>query len=496
MLVASVFVVLCLLLIFLFIKNKKRGLPIYFFPLVFSVKVICGFTLTYIYSHHYKDRSTADIFKYYDDAKVMHSALKESPSDYFKIISGIKNNTFHFDTCYYEKMNHWYKRNDFGLYNDNHTIIRFNAILMPFTFNNFHAHTVIMCFVSLIGLYFLFQFFRFFLPDKEMRIALAVFFVPSVLFWGSGLLKEGLLLFSIGALLYGFLLIFFRNQLSVKSILILLSGIVLLLLNKTYWLALLILPLCCLYLTIRFSIKKKFLFYCVFHLIFSAIVFIFFGAIEHKSLLKITSERQQAFINLAKGGIYLLNQENLIRLEPDDEKLLLRTGYDSVLIKEGSNYMKWKLNNFDDTILVNNSAFSDEKYKVIAKNPKAGSLLFAHPISPDFISAILFIPTALKNCMMIPLPWNVHSIMELMASAENTLILFGFMIAFFYIRKKRTELNSFFYFLVFVSILSFLVVGFTTPVAGAIVRYKMPALPFLIMIIVYLLERGQTSKKS
>jgi len=28
----------------------------------------------------------------------------------------------------------------------------------------------------------------------------------------------------------------------------------------------------------------------------------------------------------------------------------------------------------------------------------------------------------------------------------------------------------------------FLIVGYTTPVAGAIVRYKMPSLPFMLMI--------------
>ena len=154
-------------LIFFYFKKKKTHFPIWVFNSVFTIKIIAGFGLTYIYTHQYKDRSTADIFKYYDDAKVMYSSLEKAPKDYFRMITGIGNNTFHFDTCYYEKMNHWYKRNDFGLYNDNHTIIRFNAILMPFTFNSFHAHTVIMCFFSFIGLYFLFSFFNYFLKDKE-----------------------------------------------------------------------------------------------------------------------------------------------------------------------------------------------------------------------------------------------------------------------------------------------------------------------------------------
>ncbi len=485
MLVAVAFILICLLLIFLFFKNKKTGLPNYYFLILFVLKIIFGFSLTYIYSHHYKDRATADIFKYYDDAKVMHSALNDLPLDYFKMISGVGNNTFHFDTSYYEKMNHWYKRNDFGLYNDNHTIIRFNAILMPFTFNSFHAHTVVMCFISLIGLYFLFQFFRHFLPDKEKAIAIVLSFIPSVLFWGSGLLKEGLLLFSIGAFLYGFLLIFIRKNLSILSLLIFLFGISLLLLNKTYWLALLILPLTCLYITLRFGITKIFLFYTIYHLLFFVIGFVFFNAFENKSLLINISERQQAFINLAKGGIYLLNQENLIRLEPYDAKCIVKADEDSVFIKSGSNYLKWKLNNFDDTLIVNNSIFSDIKFKVIAVNPKAGSLLFNQPIGSDFASLILFIPKAIFNCLLMPLPWKVNSITELMASVENILIFIILIGGALFYRKNITQLNSFCYFLIFVSVLSFLVIGFTTPVAGAIVRYKMPALPFLLMLVVY-----------
>lgn len=494
MLVAIAFIIICLSLIFLFLKNKKTGLPTYFFPLLFSIKVICGFTLTYIYSNHYKDRSTADIFKYYDDAKVMYSALKDEPLDYFKMISGVGNNTFHFDTCYYEKMNHWYKRNDFGMYNDNHTIIRFNALLMPFTFNSFHAHTVIMCFISLIGFYFLFQFFLFFLSDKEKWIAIVVFFLPSVLFWGSGLLKEGLLIFSIGSLLYGFLLIFIRKHLSILNLLIFLFGILLLLLNKTYWLVLLILPLSCLYITLRYSIKKTFLFFMVYHLLFFVLGFIFYNAFENKSLLKTISERQQAFINLAKGGIYLLNQENLVRLEPDESKSLIKASSDSVFIKEGSNYLKWKLNNFDDTLFVKNSGFSEIKFKVIAINPKAGSLLFDQAIVSDFGSFMLFIPKAIINCLLMPLPWNVNSVTELMASVENILIFLTLIGGFFFYRKNIPQLNSFCCFLIFVSMLCFLVVGFTTPVAGAIVRYKMPALPFLLMIVVYFSSKKKTTE--
>jgi len=469
------------------------GLPIWIFNALFLIKVLAGFALTYVYTHHYKDRSTADVFKYYDDAKIMHSALEKAPVDYFKMISGIGNNTFHFDTCYYEKMNHWYKRNDFGMYNDNHTIIRFNALLMPFTFNSFHAHTVFMCFISFVGLYLLYSFFLYFQKGKEWLIIVAVFLAPSVLFWGSGVLKEGILLFSIGALLFSFKQLFFRKLFSLKYMMLILVSFLLLLINKVYWLPILILPLICLFGVRILNFKKPLRFFLLSYFFIGVCFYFFTSFLQNKNPFQQIAERQQSFINLAQGGIYLLNQENLVRLNPKDSLVLQKTTTDSVTIKLGTAYLKWKLNNFDDTLFVASSKVDIENYKIISIQQKAGSILFEKSISATWVSFMKFIPVSFINSALMPLPWNSKSITELLASLENIILLVSVLFSFFYFKNKTSLETDFLWFLVFTVLSVFFIVGFTTPVAGAIVRYKMPVIPFLLMIAVCFYA-GKTSK--
>src|ERR1035437_7535639 len=193
---------------------KIKELTIKNIQLIFLLKVVFGFLLYFVYTYYYPDRSTADIFKYFDDSKVMFDAIFTNPSDYFRMLFGIGNNTPHFDQ-YYVKMYHWSREYDGNLYNDSHAIIRFNALMRLFSFGFYPVHSIVMCFLSLTGLVAIFKTFvgsmgsfptksgltmtenegrfDFAQHDKEKSILLtfAVFLVPSVLFWGSGVLKEG-----------------------------------------------------------------------------------------------------------------------------------------------------------------------------------------------------------------------------------------------------------------------------------------------------------------
>ena len=65
-----------------------------------------GVVLWAIYSFYYTDRVTADIFKYFDDSKIMFDALTEKPAHFFKMLSGINDNTPEI-AVYYDEMNFW-----------------------------------------------------------------------------------------------------------------------------------------------------------------------------------------------------------------------------------------------------------------------------------------------------------------------------------------------------------------------------------------------------
>ena len=57
--------------------------------LFFILKIFAGLALWTLYTYYYPDRATADIFKYFDDSKIMYDALFEKPDDFQKFIKQI-----------------------------------------------------------------------------------------------------------------------------------------------------------------------------------------------------------------------------------------------------------------------------------------------------------------------------------------------------------------------------------------------------------------------
>lgn len=105
------------------------------------------------------------------------------------------------------------------------------------------------------------------------------------------------------------------------------------------------------------------------------------------------------------------------------------------------------------------------------------------PVLDNNVSSIIQnIPNALINSFFRPHLFEVHNIMSLMSAIENAFVVLLLLIVIFNFEYKP------FNFLVLISIsftLSlFILVGLTTPVLGALVRYKTPAIPFLLFFIV------------
>lgn len=118
-----------------------------------------------------------------------------------------------------------------------------------------------------------------------------------------------------------------------------------------------------------------------------------------------------------------------------------------------------------------------------------GSKIAIPVLDNNISSIILNVPNALINSFFRPHLFEVHNIMSLMSAIENAFIALLLLIVIFNFEYKP------FNFLVLISIsftLSlFILVGLTTPVLGALVRYKTPALPFLLFFIVYFVKYGK-----
>ena len=201
---------------------------------LFFLKLVAAYCLFLVYSKYYTDRSTADIFKYFDDSTWLYkNVFSNSPINYFKIILGI-----HTDQPYihYElkQTQYWFKPHETNVFNDNRTVIRFNLIIYLISLGYYHIHTLILCFLSFIGLTGIYKTFIKLFPEKTLILILSIYFLPSVLFWGSGILKESLLLFSVGLFIYGLAELILHKKKSLSNFIIITISFLLLTITKTY----------------------------------------------------------------------------------------------------------------------------------------------------------------------------------------------------------------------------------------------------------------------
>lgn len=388
---------------------------------IFLLKIVAGTLMYFIYTYYYKDRMAADIFKYFDDSKPLYEAFWQNPKDFMHMILGIDSSNPYYDVTYYSKMNFWHRTYENNLYNDSHTIIRFNAVMRFFSFGFYHVHTVFICFLSLIGLMAIYKSLTGFVKGKEALLAMLVFLLPSVLFWGSGVLKEGLLLFALGLMMWQFLKLC-NGESTFWGVTVLGFALFILLYLKIYILMALI-PGMVAFVSVKLS-NTRFIFFKYGFVLFVCIL----------------------------GMLY----------------------FDVV---------------FPKYPILETLALKQQEFSGLAEEMKPGSAVYVVPLEDNVWAFIKASPVALANVVFRPFFFEASSLLVFMAGIENLLLLVIAFICFRFSRsRKELDWNIILFFLFFV-ILLFLLIGWITPVYGAIARYKVPALPFLGFLFIYILDK-------
>lgn len=116
-----------------------------------------------------------------------------------------------------------------------------------------------------------------------------------------------------------------------------------------------------------------------------------------------------------------------------------------------------------------------------------GSAYKITPIEPNITSLLKAIPKGVVNGFFRPFPNNINNLLQLFPLIENLLLylmityLF-FKMIFLKIKINQDVKNILWNSLFFITML-FILIGISTPVIGALVRYKVPGLLFLIIVI-------------
>ncbi len=457
---------------------------------IFLLKILAGTALWFVYTHLYTDRSTADIFKYFDDGIIMYNTLFTHPADYFKMLLGLPDPSLHH--YFSEDMRHWSREFNQGLYNENRTLIRFNAFLDLFSFGNYHVHTVFICFLSTAGLLGIFKTFSAFLREKTRLLFFAVFLLPSVLFWGSGVLKEGLVLFELGIAVF-----LFSNIITEKPTALRISGLIVLLfllsITKLY-IFLIVVPALIAYAWI---VKTNNTFP---EIKFLTVLAVYFSAgllIPGYDFPFMLMEKQRQAVYMARGGSYLANHttKRFVYIAPKTENRIipLENNPGFCKIRPGVSYVSWNLETFLDTTYIENSADTNT-YWVFYDQAAAGSFINIPSLDGSFLSLLVNSPAAFANTLCRPFIFEAKNPLTMLSAIENSLIICIALICVLYCYRNIPN-RHLLYFCITVTILLFALIGLTTPVLGAAVRYKIPVLPFLMISFLLILDKEKLLNK-
>jgi len=213
-----------------YIKNKNIDKnPAYkYYSWGMLVKVIGAVSICLVYTLYY---SSGDSTGYYEQGRAIHNLLYKDPRYFFEIIfqGPTQENYSYFDetTGYIDY--HAYISDYSAMY-----ISRLIAPLCLLSFNSFITVTILLAWICYSGVWKLYLLFCEQFPLIKKQLAISILFIPSVVFWGSGLLKDTVTLSAIGWYSYGFYWLLVKKEYKVKNIIAVLLSAYLLIVLKPY----------------------------------------------------------------------------------------------------------------------------------------------------------------------------------------------------------------------------------------------------------------------
>lgn len=414
---AILFVIALSALIYFVKFFNLEGIKKYVVVSLFILKLIGGIGVFAVYTYYY-DPGISDIHKFYRGGEAIHQAADDDFGSYLRMVTGIQGDNPELQD-YYSNAKHWTREFDYGLFNDNKTIMRFNAIVRLFSFGNIYIHMVIMAFLSFLGCFVLFKALRSVFKTNKHLLLFSAFLVPSCWFWTSGLMKEGLMMLAVGFAFY--FLVKLYHKFTIWSLLGFVISCSLMFTSKVYVLPAFLPAVFFLFVAKKMNIKYQLITFASILLV-SGVLVVFSGNIFGYDIISTLSGKQNDFINY-------------IELQDDP----------------GSTYNLTRL-------------------------------------SPSLKSFLLLIPEGLLNSFFRPFPSEVNSAFMLFSFLEIVLFVIIAILTIIFFKKPDTDTMRFILFSAMFILFLYVVVGVYTPNTGSIVRYRTPALPFLVAMMFSMID--------
>jgi hypothetical protein len=400
----------------------------YFIPAL-SVKFLGAIALGLIYQFYY---GGGDTFNYFNHTKIIYGAFTDSPLLGLKLL--LAHGEFDPATAKYASQLYWYHAPT------EYAVIRVAALFALFCFDTYTVIALFFALLSFSGIWCMYITFVRISPLTYKKLAFAVFFLPSVFFWGSGLMKDSLCIGALGWVFYGFYHVTIEKRNIVRGLVLGGLGIYILISVKVYILLSFMPP---------------------------ALLWVFNENNQRIKSATLRTILKPLFITMGVAAGYL----GATGLTAGDQK------YDVEKIGE-----RTKVNQSYLTTGVEN-----------------GSTYDIGVIDGSFGSIIKVAPQALVVSLFRPFPWEARNpVMAL--SALEALLLIYLTVALFYktgifktfrLIAARPVLTFCFLFVIVFAI----GVGTNSGNFGTLVRYKIPLMPFYLSAL-YIMQQQTIKAKA
>ena len=429
LLLAPVFILIIYLLAKKHVASKKSVLYEKYFIMALMLRLASAIVMALVYQYYYNG---GDTFTYFSFAQAMREVFNADKSAFFKIAFDLKDNAF---------LAVYYLGEDSAFFfNPSSNLTIWITVFFSYLF--FNTYILISFAFSIFCFYGCWKIFMLFCniyPHLAKEFAIACLFLPSVCFWGTGILKDPICLGALGALTYHIYKLFFEKTKVFKRILVIIFFFLLLKVIKVY-IILSFMPAYSFWIIFRYkdTIKSQFI-----KSLMSPFLFIISATIGLFVFIKIAqySERY-AFDNLARTA---KDTQNWIFL--------------SSQVQEGSGY----------------------SLLVVSYTPMGMLKVF---------------PKAVNVALFRPYLWEARKPILIPAALEGLISLFFTMRLLYkcgFIRFTKLIIgNPEVQFCLIFSIIFAFSVGFTSYNFGSLVRYKIPLMPFYYIALFILADKEKT----
>jgi hypothetical protein len=398
----------------------------------FWVKVVSAFAFA-IFSYYVSPGDARSLY-YPEGANIYHLILKD-PSNIKWVFVAAKD----FDTSLKVTTNYpGYFANE-----GNYFMIRLVAILSFLPFAKFLIITLVFSLFAYTGIWQLFKFFYEQYPKLHKRLAIAILYLPTFIFWSSGIMKDSVCVGMLGWMTYCIYNILYKKEHIIKNSLVAAIAIFTLILVKAYILISYV-PFFLLFIFLKniSSIKNK-------------IVKIFVATIVIASTIA-------AFVIISTQFKDQLGQFSLDQISESVQTQ--QTNYENM--SEGAE-----------------SSFS-----------------LGVEFDGSFGSMLKLAPAAIIATFYRPFLWESKKISTLFSSLESLAMMLFTLYVFFRVGPFNF-IGSFFkspmiLFCFSFSVVFALFVGATTLNFGTLVRYKIPCIPFYVIALFLILDIYNKKKNS